>query len=116
MVKYGLFTCLGRKAIFSPGLICPFGLAEPCAAGPCELLSVELLVVPPQAASAMTMTAAPATAAARRRPDLESRPDVESREVMAAAFPWKVYGSAPRSGFVGPRPLSAGPPVARAQR
>src|SRR5262245_57868306 len=72
MVKYGLFTCFGRKAIFSPDLICPLGLAEAAAVWAPPVLLVEFLVVPPQLESAMARMAAPA-ATARRRPGTECR-------------------------------------------
>src|SRR6266480_2017072 len=80
VVKYGLLTALGRKAIFRPGLIWPLGLAVPWAAAPPEASAVEPLVVPPQAANVRAITAAPAAAAAKRRPG------GENRRVMVGAF------------------------------
>src|SRR5437773_7766478 len=65
-VKYGLLSCLGRKAILRPCLIGALGLAWPAAAvvalPPPELS----LVVPPQAASATAQVTARASAAQRR--------------------------------------------------
>src|SRR5215216_3853729 len=65
-VKYGLLSCLGRKAILRPCLIWAFGLAAPAlvaVAPPPE----DSLVVPPQAARTRAQETAMTTDAQRRR-------------------------------------------------
>jgi hypothetical protein len=69
MVKYGLFTCFGRKAIFSPRFSGAFGSAGPAlglvppaaARAPASRWTSPFVVPPPQAAT----TPASNTTAAR---------------------------------------------------
>lgn len=68
MVKYGLLTCLGRKATVRPFLVAALGSADAVALAPPPPLSLEeFLVVPPQAVAPSATAAVTATTTVARR-------------------------------------------------